>query len=212
MAANGRLSGSELSPIPGGELRHDAAAAWNAPGGPADNGLRPGGSMSSYRTYDEQVYLYGVYQRGGNLAAYPGSSNHGWGVAIDIPNGWEQEWMRQNAGRYGWAKTEAMSEPWHWNYVGGVSFPSGPKPLQRGDKGKRVLRFGKRLAYIRGRNHYAPYMIVRPSRRFGPGLEKAVKAFQRDQGLPRDGVIGPHTARRINHVFERQWRRRGKDR
>lgn len=208
MASNGRLAASELAPIPGGELRNDAAAAWNAPGGPASAGLRPGGSMSSYRTYDEQVYLWGVYMRGGNLAATPGTSNHGWGIAIDLPNGWEQEWMRAHAGRYGWAKTEAFSEPWHWNYAGGVSFPSSPAPLHRGDRGKRVVHFTKRLAYIRF-GALPPY-LKRRSRRFDRRVERAVRAFQKDQGLPRDGVIGPHTATRINHVFERQWRRRGK--
>lgn len=205
MAENGRLHASELAPIPGGELRDDAAAAWNASGGPAHNGLRPGGSMSSYRTYDEQVYLWGVYQRGGNLAAYPGQSNHGWGIAIDCPEGWEQAWLRSYGSRYGWAKTEAFSEPWHWNFVGGVSFPSF-EPLRRGDKGKRVLHYTKRLAFIQ---HLGRPYLPKGTRRFTPRVRRAVIAFQHDQHLNRDGVIGEHTAARIQNVFKRQLITRG---
>ena len=38
----------------------------------------------SYRTFDEQVRLYGVKPA---LAAVPGTSNHGWGLAVDLCGG-----------------------------------------------------------------------------------------------------------------------------
>jgi peptidoglycan hydrolase-like protein with peptidoglycan-binding domain len=215
MAENGRLGADELSPIPGGELRNDAARGWNAPGGPADAGLVPTGSMSSYRTYDEQVYLYGVYQRGGNLAAVPGTSNHGWGVAIDLPSSWMWQWMGAHGAAFGWKKTEAFSEPWHWNFVGGVKLPPIFKALQRGDHGKRVKRYSRRLAYIlrskadRKREHAdRKHYILKPRRKFDVGLERAVKLFQRDHGLTDDGVIGPKTASLIDATFRRQWAER----
>lgn len=45
----------------------------------------PTGSKSSYRTYEQQVELYNAYLNGtGNLAAVPGTSNHGWGLAVDV--------------------------------------------------------------------------------------------------------------------------------
>lgn len=209
MASNGKLSSAELSPIPSGELRKDAAAAWNAPGGPADAGLRPGGSMSSYRTYDEQVYLYDLYlHHGGSLAAIPGTSNHGWGIAIDCPNAWEQAWLRDHGAKFGWRKTEAFSEPWHWNFVGGVGpFPPPFVSLEKGDKGPRVLHYTRRLAYIR-RPHGGRYLHRAPAR-FGWRVARAVTRFQRDHGLTRDGVIGPKTAAKINAVFHRQWHKRG---
>ena len=207
-ASNGRLPASDLAPIPGGELRKDAAAAWNASGGPADAGLRPGGSMSSYRTYSEQEYLYQLYVTGqGNLAATPGTSNHGYGIAIDLPYGWEQDWMREHGHEYGFAKTEAFSEPWHWNYVGGVSFPTF-ESLEKGDKGDRVERFTRKLTFIRkpaGRRY-----LLRSRHRYGRRVAKAVVRFQKDHGLTPDGVIGPKTGAKINGVFKRQYRKRGK--
>lgn len=209
MASNGRLSASELSPIPGGELRKDAAAAWNAPGGPADAGLRPTGSMSSYRTYDEQLYFWNLYQSGrGNLAAYPGTSNHGWGVAVDLAEPWMADWMRDHGAKYGWKKTEAFSEWWHYNYVGGVSFPTF-KTLRKGSRGPRVVKYTKRLAFIRHPDGDGPY-LKRWYWKFKQPVDFAVRRFQRAYGLKVDGQIGPKTAARINGVFKRQWRRRGK--
>lgn len=42
---------------------------------------------SSYRPYAEQVRLYDLYiNHGGPLAAVPGTSDHGRGLALDIPN------------------------------------------------------------------------------------------------------------------------------
>ena len=210
MASNGRLPSSDLAPIPGGELRKDAAAAWNAPGGPADAGLRPTGSMSSYRTYDEQVYLWNLYISGrGNLAASPGNSNHGWGVAVDVPEAWMQSWLRKHGSKYGFAKTEAFSEPWHFNFVGGVSFPTF-EPLRRGSKGKRVKHFVRRLKFIHPSAHkaYIGALYLRTSH-FGGVVEKAVRRFQRDQEISVDGIIGPKTAARINGVFARQYKQRG---
>lgn len=209
MASNGRLSASELSAIPGGQLRRDAAAAWNAPGGPADAGLRPGGDDSSYRPLDRQEYFWGLYQSGrGNLAAVPGTSNHGWGIAVDIPNGWEQEWMREHGAKYGWQKTEAFSEPWHWTYVGGVSFPTF-KTLKKGSRGKRVVRLSRRLAYIRRAKGGLPF-LNRWFWKMKLPMVDGVRDFQRAYKLKVDGQIGPKTAAKINGVFHRQYAKRGK--
>src|SRR5262245_46020726 len=117
MASNGRLSKSELASIPGGELAVAAAAAWNAPGGPADAGLKPEGPRSSYRTYAQQEEFWAIYQAGGNLAARPGTSNHGMGIAIDLADEWMRSWVDEHGAEFGWRKTEAMGEWWHVNFV-----------------------------------------------------------------------------------------------
>ena len=86
-AENGRLPPEALSPIAEGHLRSDAASAWNAMNVQARiHGLElmPTGSMSSYRTFAQQQMLYRLYQQGGTLAAVPGTSNHGWGLAVDV--------------------------------------------------------------------------------------------------------------------------------
>lgn len=125
MAENGKLPASDLSPIAQGELRKDAAAAWNAMNEHARRlGLQlvPTGSMSSYRTYAQQVYLYGEYQAGrGSLAATPGTSNHGWGLAVDVATMEMRNLIDRIGAEYGWAKkwSDAPSEWWHLKWVEG---------------------------------------------------------------------------------------------
>jgi hypothetical protein len=82
----------------------------------------------SYRTYEKQVEKDQLYKSGvGNLAATPGTSNHGWGTALDlsIPKYPEAnsdpqfKWLKSNALRFGFHNNDSASEPWHWDYEGG---------------------------------------------------------------------------------------------
>lgn len=203
MAENGKLNSSELTDIPGGELANSAAAAWNANHGPADNGLRPTGSRSSYRTYGEQVEFWNAYLAGGNLAARPGTSNHGWGTAVDLAEPWMRSWIDDHGAKFGWKKTEAFSEWWHVNFVGGVIFPTF-ESLKFNDKGKRVRWYTKRLVYIHPKGVKHGY-LDRWYWTFKNPVRKAVRQFQADQGLAVDGVIGEKTAHRISVVFHRQY-------
>lgn len=208
MAENGKLPKSALAPIPDGELAKDAAAAWNAPGGPADAGLKPTGPESSYRTFAEQVALYKLYEEGkGNLAAVPGTSNHGWGLAVDLAETWMATWMDEHGARFGWRKTEAFSEWWHYNFDGSVHFPTF-ETLKRGSKGKRVKHYTRRLAYIR-HSDSGPYLKRAPGR-YGKRVERAVREFQRTFDLHIDGEIGPKTGAKIDAIFHRQYARRNK--
>jgi hypothetical protein len=207
MASNGRLSKSELAPIPGGELAIAAAAAWNAPGGPADAGLLPTGSRSSYRTFGEQEELWADYKAGGNLAAQPGTSNHGLGIAIDVAQAWMESWIKEHGAEFGWAKTEAMGESWHFNFVGGVDFPTF-EVMKKGSHGKRVERLTKRLAFIHKSGGKA--FLDRSYEKFTEAVEEAVRQFQQAYKLEVDGVVGPKTAARVNGVFHHQYEERGK--
>lgn len=79
----------------------------------------------SYRDHAGQV---DVFRRKPALAATPGRSQHGWGLAVDLCGGVEQfgtvqhGWMQQNAGRFGFVHPEwarpggSRPEPWHWEY------------------------------------------------------------------------------------------------
>jgi D-alanyl-D-alanine carboxypeptidase-like protein len=125
MAENGKLPDAALSPIAKGNLRKDAAAAWNAMNVEARKRgveLYPTGSMSSYRTYAQQVYLYNEYKAGrGNLAAVPGSSNHGWGLAVDLATPAMRSMVDQIGRPFGYSKatSDAPSEWWHIKWVEG---------------------------------------------------------------------------------------------
>lgn len=76
------------------------------------------GITDSYRSYAEQVDVArrkGLYSQGG-LAAKPGTSEHGWGVATDLDlNKKAQAWMRANGDKYGFVENTPR-EPWHWAY------------------------------------------------------------------------------------------------
>ena len=207
MAGNGHLSKSELAPIPEGELAIAAAAAWNAPGGPADAGLVPTGPRSSYRTFAEQEEFWAKYQAGGNLAAKPGTSNHGLGKAIDVRETWMESWLHEHGGEFGWQKIEAPSESWHFTFVGGVDFPTFEE-MKKGSHGKRVERLTKRLAFIHEAGGKA--FLDQPSEKFTEAVEKAVRQFQKAYKLEVDGVVGPKTAAKVNGVFHHQYEERGK--
>jgi cell wall-associated NlpC family hydrolase len=112
----------------GHRLRCDAAAAWRAMAAAyaADFGSELC-ITDSYRTYAGQVRLYAQKPA---LAAVPGTSNHGWGLATDLCGGIQSfgtpqyRWMVANAGRFGWLHPEwadpgnGREEPWHWEYAG----------------------------------------------------------------------------------------------
>jgi hypothetical protein len=129
---NGQLPASELAPIHQGQLRKDCAAAWNALNVEARSlgcELYPTGSKSSYRSYAQQVELYNAYLNGtGNLAAVPGTSNHGWGTAVDLATYDMRSMVDRIGAKYGYAKSwsDAQSEWWHIVYQAGHY--SGPDP------------------------------------------------------------------------------------
>ena len=117
---NGRIPAGALKPV--GDTGHKlwAPAAESLTRLAAD-AKRDGvtiGISDSYRSYDEQVDLArrkGLYSQGG-LAAKPGTSEHGWGMAADLDlNAKALSWMRANAGRYGFTEN-VPRENWHWAY------------------------------------------------------------------------------------------------
>lgn len=188
MASNGFLTPSELSPIPGGELSNNAADAWNSPGGPADSGCAPGGPESSYRDFRGQELERRLWCSRGNCsnAAMPGTSNHGLGLCVDDPDADDQQWLLTRGGKYGWAKTEAFSEPWHFNFVG-----NNHVYLRRGSRGHWVRVYRNRLKRL-------GYVLPGNRAGFGPLMQRAVKKFQKRHHLPATGVIDGTTAYHIN--------------
>ena len=83
----------------------------------------------AYRDYEGQVQAREDWCRRGkcNNAADPGTSNHGWALAVDIQVGWndaEYQWLKQNGSLYGWVHPPfaepggSAPEPWHWEFAG----------------------------------------------------------------------------------------------
>lgn len=129
---NGKLPASELSKL-----------SWNSK--KVANGAAPsleslnrayrkefGTSIlvtDGYRTYAQQVATKAAK---GHMAATPGQSNHGLGLAVDLGGGInsfnskEYAWMMKNAPQFGWVnpswaqQSGSKPEAWHWEFVGGV--------------------------------------------------------------------------------------------
>ena len=117
---NGRVPTEVLMPLGVGthRLSGPAAAAFGELGAAAKIDGVTFGVTDSYRSYDQQVDVSrrkGLYSEGG-LAARPGTSDHGWGLSVDLDlNPKAQAWMRANAGRFGYAE-DVPREPWHWTF------------------------------------------------------------------------------------------------
>jgi LAS superfamily LD-carboxypeptidase LdcB len=161
---NGRLPASILVSTPGQAggpavvLVEPAARAWRALAAAAKEAghtLKISGPASGYRTYAEQERLFRQrfttrpvsstrrywegqwwYLRPGMaLAAVPGTSNHGRGIAVDTgeerdgDTGTESvdaetvKWLVKNEERFGFSH-EVQSEPWHLRYWAGDRIPA----------------------------------------------------------------------------------------
>ncbi|MDN4486627.1 M15 family metallopeptidase [Demequina sp. SYSU T00039] len=121
--ANGRLPAAALCPLPfaaSAQLSCDAATALIA----ADDAYHAetGGHLvvlSSYRSYAAQVSTRAA--RAG-LAAAPGTSNHGWGMAVDLDAA-SSAWLRANGADFGWVHPTwarvggSKPEAWHLEFV-----------------------------------------------------------------------------------------------
>jgi D-alanyl-D-alanine carboxypeptidase len=130
---NGELPASMLCTLwdPSRQLRSDAAV------GIAKLNLAYqqhfGHPMCFNDAYRSLAQQYRVKAERGSFAARPGTSEHGWGLAVDLCDGVEQgsssvsyQWMRANAPRYGWENPTwarpggaGPYEPWHWEYLPG---------------------------------------------------------------------------------------------
>jgi hypothetical protein len=126
--ANGQIPPETLCAlgVHGHALRCDAAASYAQ----LDTAFRAAfGSplciTDSYRSLGGQI---AAFYRKPALAAVPGTSNHGWALAVDLCGGIniagspQWTWMTANAGRFGfvqpaWAGPAGEKpEPWHWEY------------------------------------------------------------------------------------------------
>ncbi len=128
---NGRIPASALCPVrtsPSHLLECSAARAFDR----LNTAYRAvfGLDVSvtdAYRSYERQVEIKRTH---GDKAATPGTSNHGWGKALDLGGmnkgvGPTFEWFTANASRYGWVHppwarpTGSNPEAWHWEHQGG---------------------------------------------------------------------------------------------
>lgn len=125
---NAKLPSSILCTAGGATLRCDAAkkfSEWNA-----EYRKVYGSNIPVNTSYRDLAYQIRLYKKQPELTAPPGTSNHGWGLAVDIDvdgYGPRQQWLAKNGPKYGWQWPAKMrpggsgpDEPWHFEF-GNVS-------------------------------------------------------------------------------------------
>lgn len=102
----------------------------------------------AYRPIDRQWAYYRDPPSGAGTAAYPGTSNHGWGLAIDFKlKPAEYAWMLAHAPRFGWVNPlwardgKGVEEPWHWEHAGTSAVVPDPisTPTRQEDSTMRII-------------------------------------------------------------------------
>lgn len=209
MATNGRLPKRDLArvyhPTLDLYLQKDAAAAWNTMRMTARRWLKidvyPGGPDSAYRTVARQKFWrdYWCGQGACENAAPVGSSNHGWGLAVDLPTRRMRYAVDRVGAQFGWAKkwSDAQHEWWHIKYASGHWNRPDPgtdikNPIVREGSGgigqswavKKAQKLLVRHGYLKRNN---------VTGQFGKATEAGVKTFQRASGIKADGVVGAKT-------------------
>ena len=127
---NGRFPASALCPLyaaPDEGLPRVAAMAFNAMSNAYEQQTgSPLCVTDGYRPLAEQI---AVKLASPTLAATPGTSQHGLGLAVDLCGGVQSFaspahlWMERNAPLYGWFQpawadsSGALPEPWHWEFA-----------------------------------------------------------------------------------------------
>jgi hypothetical protein len=145
---NGKIPDSELVKIPvlkgknyGHKLNPEAAKAYSEMVNAAKADGVVWGITDSYRPYkvQDRIFDWDLFKRTGKkrkkgtngkvTVAYPGTSNHGWGSAVDliVDKGDEaHDWLTRNSSRFGFSPL--AGEPWHWEHKGSAKkIKSGAK-------------------------------------------------------------------------------------
>lgn len=215
MSENGRLKDSELAPtLLGGRLRKDAADSadrmFTKFGLDGMGVLQAVSSADLYRTYAQQVE---AKNNVGDLAAPPGTSNHGWGKAADLANGmnaWSspaQDWFDDNGRDFGWVtpgwadptdNEYQKNEPWHKEFEKTLDKRQGPKirrpqtgEIGIGSSGTKVTR----IQILLNQRLSGPNLVV--DGKFGLASAIAAARFQRDQDMAIVGAVGLVTMARL---------------
>lgn len=151
LQGNGYIKTDQLAPVrDGGVLYKSAAVAFNFMWSEAEKVGVNLNNWGTYRPYDKQLQMflsrYSETPTGRDPVitarwqgrtwwlrkdvppcAVPGTSNHGWGMAIDVNYyGNRLEWMRERAPLYGFkwevGPDSKYWEPWHLIYTQGSGY------------------------------------------------------------------------------------------
>lgn len=156
-------------------------------------------------------------------AATPGASNHGWGLALDVAEEYDNDtapdpiraafvnWLIANAGKYG-ISAELQSEPWHWRYVAGDDIPIATQLYEQGTTPSKPtpkptptpstppsypgtpIKLGSKGDAVK---LVQAKVGATQDGDFGAVTEKRVKAWQTKNKIKADGIVGQVTWKKM---------------
>ncbi len=220
--ANGRAPQDELGRITiaadgrQAYLRKDAARAFMAMNAESERRfgvtLRATSFRTGYRSLADQQYFWNLYQSGrGNLAARPGTSNHGYGLAVDFATPGMRQIVDQIGAKYGFAKrwSDAPSEWWHvcykpGNYAAVNSYHADDLPVLKPGATHKQVKYLKKLLRDQGvksagKHPATHFPSLDNGKKYGSHAVQRVKIFQRKMGMKDDGIVGPKTWRALKN-------------
>jgi peptidoglycan hydrolase-like protein with peptidoglycan-binding domain len=131
------------------------------------------------RTYQGKTYWL---KPGNAMVASPGTSNHGWGCAVDMALLVKGSIVAVTAPFVQWAAGVAVAHGFSWE---------AQPTLQVGSSGQQVVLLQQLCAAHKWGDP------GNADGHFGPRTQAAVKALQAAVGASADGVYGPHTAAQL---------------
>ena len=231
----------KVAPLGSGYLIPEAAAAWRN----LQNAASAAGfsltMTGAYRSYDQQVTMFNErystssttagskvwngttywLKEGMAMAAVPGTSNHGWGCAVDTALGGYGagakpvdpvflQWALENVGANGWS-WEVQSEPWHLRLTdvhATATVASAAAPAAAAQAAPtptlRLQSTGGQVAALQGFClKYAWGDCGKADGSFGARTEAAVKAMQTALAQVSDGVYGPQSAAALGAFLQK---------
>lgn len=212
-AANGMLDQTVLAPIDSAsgeyQLNKVAAADYNKMVAAAKEDGISWEIDNSYRDIEKQQELankLGLYSQGG-LAAAPGTSNHGWGSALDLKiksGDPAHTWLKDNAVRFGFSTIPR--EPWHWEHKASAELlkrtktatPTTTDTITFDDVKNRKIALrsgmtGELVSQLQSKLKELGIFNREPNGEYDKDTYNAVKQFQTANSLKSDGVFGHKT-------------------
>lgn len=238
---NGKISDTHLTAVPGlaggptVTLCKTAARSWKAMTAAAQAAgitLKAVGVYDSYRPYSVQESIfrarYRTYDTGSGhtktwqgrtwwrlahvaTAAVPGTSNHGWGLAVDTGSERDGDpsaesidqraidWLKANADEYGWS-WELESEPWHLHYYAGDAIPAAVLAYERKEQSfptppRKIQE--KRMLEITAKGRILKKGDTGPEVK---ALQRNLKLYANQTSLLANGKFDDATVTAVNNV------------
>ena len=234
---SGKIPDNLLRNVKGGKLHWRAADAWDAMVAAAESDgveLKPVSAGDTYRSYDSQKTAFlqryvtspiegtstrtfegktWYLKKGMAKLAVPGTSQHNWGIAVDVHTAAEPKrlnWLIGNVRKFGFSWEVVPEEPWHLRYTEGDNVPDAVKEWLT-KNGKEVVAAAPASAEVKSTPTATNSAVdvdslpalVKDYR--GPAVKRAQRLLEK-HGVQcaQDGDFGPKTQSAVKQFQQKK--------